>query len=85
MKITIENAKTLFDEIKKSKVERKGYIMLPSVEGFLLYEIDEEHLRMYLQNESLIRSVKEHKTKNNEKTKWRTEKRGSKSSKNSHD
>jgi len=71
MKITIENVKALFDEINKSRVERKGYIMLPSIEGFLLYEIDEEHLRMYLQNESLIRSVKEHKTKNNDKHKRR--------------
>jgi len=52
-KIKIEDVQTIFETLNKSKVERKGYIMLPSIEGFQLFELPEERLKLYLQAESL--------------------------------
>jgi hypothetical protein len=51
--IKLEDIQTIFNTFNKSKLERKGYILLPSFEGFKLFEIDEDRLKLYLQVESL--------------------------------
>lgn len=59
--IKLEDIQTIFETLNKSKIERKGYIMLPSIEGFQLFEISEERLKHYLQAESLHnRALAEH-------------------------
>jgi len=52
-KIKLEDIQTIFENLNTNKIERKGYIMLPSIEGFQLFEISEERLKLYLQAESL--------------------------------
>jgi len=64
-----EFIQTILDVFNKSKLERKGYILLPSFEGFKLFEIDEDRLNLYLQAESLHKralsdSNKEHSASN---------------------
>jgi hypothetical protein len=51
--IKLEDIQTIYESFNKSKLERKGYILLPSFEGFKLFEIDAERLKLYLQAESL--------------------------------
>jgi hypothetical protein len=53
----LEDIQTIFNTINKSKLERKGYILLPSFEGFELFEIHEDRLKLYLQAESLHNRV----------------------------
>jgi len=56
--IKLKDIQTILNTLNKSKLERKGYILLPSFEGFKLFEIDEDRLKLYLQAESLhIRAV----------------------------
>lgn len=52
-KIKIEDVQTIFETLNKSKIERKGYIMIPSIEGFQLFELPKERLELYLHAESL--------------------------------
>ena len=54
--ITVESFQEIADMFNKNKIERKGYILLPSFEGFQLFEIDEERLRLYLKMESIDRN-----------------------------
>lgn len=50
--------------IKNNKVEQKGFILLPSMGGFNLYEIAVDRLEMYLKLESMQNNVI-NKTKQN--------------------
>jgi hypothetical protein len=43
----------LYEIITKSKIDRTGYILLPSIDGFKLFAIDEDRLKTYLYAESL--------------------------------
>lgn len=56
--ITPESILKIIETLNSSKVERKGYIMMPSLKGFDLYEIDEERLRSYLAIESMNNKLK---------------------------
>lgn len=58
-KITFESIKELSDLLNQSKVERNGYIMLPSIEGFKMYEISEKRLNLYLRLEQQFRKDKD--------------------------
>jgi hypothetical protein len=51
--IKLEDIQTIFETLNKSKLEQKGYILIPSFEGFKLFEINEDRLKLYLQAESL--------------------------------
>ena len=64
--IKLEDIQTIFNTFNKSKLERKGYILLPSFEGFKLFEIDEERLKLYLQAESLHKQVLAEPSSNND-------------------
>lgn len=57
MKTKLEDIQSVYDMLNKSKVDRKGYILLPDIEGFKLFEIDEDRLRMYLKAESAHKSL----------------------------
>lgn len=57
MKTKLEDIQIVYDMLNKSKVEQKGYILLPDMEGFKLFEIDEERLKMYLQMENYHRKA----------------------------
>ena len=37
------------------KIERKGFILLPSMEGYKLFEINEDRLKLYLEAESVYK------------------------------
>lgn len=54
--LKIEDIQAIYETFNKSKIERKGYIMLPSFEGFKLFEIDEDRLKLYLEAETLYRA-----------------------------
>lgn len=60
-KITSESLEKIFETLNSSKVERKGYIMLPTIKGFDLFEIPEERLKQYLIAENLHNKLKEAK------------------------
>jgi hypothetical protein len=47
--------KELMELLEKSKQERKGFILLPSFEGFKLFEIDSERLELYLKMDTLYK------------------------------
>jgi hypothetical protein len=57
--IKIEDIVKLFEQLKQTRVARKGYIMLPSIDGFELYEIDEGRLKNYLVIEDMNNKLKE--------------------------
>jgi len=59
--ITAESISKIMETLNSSKVERKGYIMMPSINGFDLYEIDEDRLKSYLAIESMNNKNKETK------------------------
>lgn len=53
-KITIDNLQEISNNLNKIKPhERNGYILLPSIEGFDLFEINEDRLRKYLVAEQM--------------------------------
>lgn len=52
-KLTVEDIQKLSETLIKGRVEQKGYIMMPDFNGFKLYEIDENRLKLYLQTEGL--------------------------------
>lgn len=69
----MENNTELIDSISKIndllnsiKVEKNGFIIMPSNNGFDFYKIEEERLRLYLQMEAmyLMNNVKEKNKKN---------------------
>ena len=51
----VEDIQEIIETLNKSKEERKGYILIPSPEGFQLYEIDKERLELYLKAETFHR------------------------------
>ncbi len=59
--ITLESISKIIETLNSSKAERKGYIMMPSLNGFDLYEINEERLKSYLTIESMNNKIKEAK------------------------
>lgn len=58
--ITSESIAKITETLNSDKAERKGYIMMPSINGFDLYEIDEKRLQEYLTVESLHNKIKNH-------------------------
>ena len=50
---TLEDIQKLSETLIKSRLNQKGYIMMPDFNGFKLYEIDENRLNLYLQAEGL--------------------------------
>ena len=67
--IIIEKIQSISEMISQSKRNRKGYIMLPSINGFEMFEIDEERLKLYLQaervNKNLIGTISSSSTTGN--------------------
>lgn len=57
--LTAESITKIIDTLNSSKVERKGYIIMPSLSGFDVYEIDEDRLKGYLTLEALNNKIKE--------------------------
>jgi hypothetical protein len=43
-----------YNEMEKNRIERVGYIFLPSIEGFKVFEIAEDHLKKFLTLESQL-------------------------------
>jgi len=42
------------DLFNKSRLKRNGYILMPDINGFKLYEIDQDRLEKYLQAETVF-------------------------------
>ena len=46
----------LIEDFKRLKSKQKGWIMMPDINGFTLYEINAERLQKYLAAESMYKS-----------------------------
>jgi len=53
--IKLYDLQKIFETLNKSKIERKGFILLPSMEGYKLFEINEDRLKLYLEAESVYK------------------------------
>jgi hypothetical protein len=63
-KLKAEDLKVFAEMMNANKVKRNGYIMMPSINGFDLFEISEERLKLYLQAENMHRKANALKTSN---------------------
>ena len=43
--VTLTNMKDLIESLKSAAINRKGWVLLPSLEGFDVYEFDADKLR----------------------------------------
>jgi hypothetical protein len=62
MKTKLEDMQAVYDILTKGKSNQMGFILLPAIEGFKVFEVSEERLKLYLMSEQLhIKANKEDK------------------------
>ena len=55
--VDTEGIKKFYEILKQGKSDQKGYILLPSINGFDVHEIDEENLKCYLKYDNMRRNI----------------------------
>lgn len=52
--IDIQQLSDFYNEMEKNRINKVGYILLPSLEGFEVFEISEVNLKKYLTLEGML-------------------------------